>query len=582
MLELIINHIIAFIIALVAPLLAGWIIYEWYKLKERYNKALEQLNSDDESIRKTGIETLIEIAQNHVSSYSQKVSEVLCKQIVKETIIESQKDIYNSYHIQYLINLLLVKNVERLSIHYRKELSCANWQNATKYANFKDINFSGLNLGGCIFEGAIFENCKFNNVVNLEARSFAKATLIKCEFNNNTLGGCSFIEAKLQICDFTGVNLENCSFARAEIENCEFNNSLLSYFFMPSKLTNCKFIGSATILNGCQFYDKILDKGAVLDNCIFEESSLVSCNFNSATLINCKFLELSLFSYNFNNTIFEECEFIGGILGNCNFNQAILDKCKFGGILDKCTFNKDTKLEDCSFITPNNNKLHNCEFNEVILDTCSFTGAYGDYKFNKDTKLENCNIITYDNIEFNEAILMNCIIFVNSNNFIFNEVIFNFCSILYTQLYKEQVYPINKISFIDGKIENSNIFNDNIKEIVYDNVEINNTVIEFSLKYAEENDINILFKFYDSVKLDNVSFVNYTKAGIKNIEDIKKILKKNNVEYTNIFINQEDFEKNTQKYGYQYTYEEVTKNSNIYQLAFAVWLAHTIVEVREK
>ncbi|MDR2008482.1 MAG: pentapeptide repeat-containing protein [Alphaproteobacteria bacterium] len=205
----------------------------------------------------------------------------------------------------------------------------------------------------------------------------------------------------------------------------------------------------------------------------------------------------------------------------------------------------------------------NKNLNEIILKDIKFWDVELNNLQFKHGLFQNCNFhkVSFKKCKFNQAILDNCRIWINNSNnltLIFDKVKFKFFTIIVED-------SIDELSFINCKLENSDIYDDRINEIIYDNTEIINTEIGYSMKYAEDNDVNFRVKFYKNIKLENVWFVGYEKAGIESVADIEeilekaKILKEANVEYTNIFINKEDFESIVPKYGYQEPEED--KNS---------------------
>ncbi|MEN9530004.1 MAG: hypothetical protein RI932_1877, partial [Pseudomonadota bacterium] len=106
-----------------------------------------------------------------------------------------------------------------------------------------------------------------------------------------------------------------------------------------------------------------------------EDSSLVSCFFESCTFRRCKFIGKRLENCRFIDCRFENCDFSLAIVNGSSFRNAIFSECKAVGVnwsrsagLNAAKFNH-CKLNDSSFAMLD---LRGCIFVDCQLDEVDF------------------------------------------------------------------------------------------------------------------------------------------------------------------------------------------------------------------
>jgi hypothetical protein len=223
------SSILSFLVTLFGGIVGLFLLYLSFK---RFNQTQEQINlTEDNNLNTTfkdaitllgsestlasmsGVYTLIDIAINKPDKYAKRINDILCNYIVEET----NKEHYNTRHIQKLVDLVLIENSSTFN-DYKKDLS------NSKFINIKFKNNEKVVINKVIFQNNLLKKCKFENI------KFETCWFIVCDFLLDKHCSPSFIKCQLNNCTF----VNNKSNTESQLHK--------SYiFFKEGNITNCTF-----------------------------------------------------------------------------------------------------------------------------------------------------------------------------------------------------------------------------------------------------------------------------------------------------------------------------------------------------
>ncbi|MDJ0728946.1 MAG: pentapeptide repeat-containing protein [Crocosphaera sp.] len=175
------------------------------QITERFTKAVEQLGSDNLSIRLGGIYALEKIAQDAPETYHWTIMEILCAFIRNHELSISKKEIKQEKTIQKNRDLqaaLMV--IGRRNTKYDSEKSLLDLRGS-------NLSFTQLDNDNYNFSKAVFYECNFTGI------KWNKVHLQAAFLNYSDLTNALFY-----YCDLTGANLEAITITKAK-----FNSSNL-------------------------------------------------------------------------------------------------------------------------------------------------------------------------------------------------------------------------------------------------------------------------------------------------------------------------------------------------------------------
>jgi uncharacterized protein YjbI with pentapeptide repeats len=255
------------------------------QINERYIKAVDQLGSDQLTIRLGGIYGLETVA-NLSPDFRRQVFDVLTafvREKAKSPEPPYEDDWLPLLDVQAVISVVGrrdLDNEEDLKLNlsgsylptYRieGEFSGTNFKSSNlRKANFERTECAKCNFGDCRLEGAVFNNSNCSNSnfsdsdlthaafinaycvdthflrVDIEKANFFGADLSKCVFLNSTIKGTSFLEANCEDADFSSTTLFDTRFRKANCDSAQFGDAKLSNCdFTQASLKGANFIGA--------------------------------------------------------------------------------------------------------------------------------------------------------------------------------------------------------------------------------------------------------------------------------------------------------------------------------------------------
>lgn len=293
-------------------------------LNKTFKDAVTLLGEDNVSVRMGGVYTLIDIAKKNPTKYSKRINDILCNYIVEQT----NKEPYNTRHIQKLVDLILVDNNET----FKKEL--------------KD-------LSGAKFIG-IFFNKNMQVAYSLNHIMFIDTIFEKCAFWNISFNDVAFIKSHLKSTNFSNTCI---------IEKSKFHENIFEKTFLYNHNYNNHYFPhqKITIKNSIFENNEIKDKDYSTD--------WILQSFYSLDITECTFI----FNYNYRNkenkkdipsfvTLFSDCKIVKSKFTITLYNEYMY---KSDG---KLVINLDEELKD----SVNNVNQHD---NENLGDTIMYNNS---------------------------------------------------------------------------------------------------------------------------------------------------------------------------------------------------------------
>ena len=335
--------------------------------------AIHLLGDDKPSTRIAGVQSLVEIGQNH-SETRQRVIDILCGYLrtdrgekdgsVESTILKTmQKHLiephkylqrekaygYSHNDIQKLVsddkNLywndididlhgsIFTEEVDFGYIHCRsldirntkfKSSEGASFQHAIfeKPSYFCGMQSSGS--GQIDFNGAYFKDSADFSHTNLYQINFRDSFIDTSLFNKATINDTNFISAKLNNASFYDTKIENTNFYKTSFNYAEFEKT---------ELTDVTFLGTE------------------FQNSRFYLSTLNNSTFNTAILIDTNFEYAKLYGIRFYNTLIQNAHFSLSMLKNAQFYESNLNNIDFSDtqFVGQTTFRKIKFTEKVDF-----------------------------------------------------------------------------------------------------------------------------------------------------------------------------------------------------------------------------------------
>ncbi len=220
-------------------------------ITDRFQKAIEQIGSDNISIRQGGIHSLGRLG---LDSIKRKTDD--WRLVLDVFVSFIQKDITNN------------NNISRLNqIDY---ITVINYLFANEFAEYRINNNINISFNGAIIpfsqenspviKNTILNDCKFSTLksAHFEACSFYGLILVNNNFDENITSNC-----------FEFLQFKESFFGNLQIQNAIIKNSV---FF-----EKCKF-------SGLEIFNT---KVPHFTNCNFDLINFHSCNFENASFTNC-------------------------------------------------------------------------------------------------------------------------------------------------------------------------------------------------------------------------------------------------------------------------------------------------------
>lgn len=202
------------------------------QITERFTKAVEQLGSENLSIRIGGIYALEKIAQDAPKTYHWTIMEILCA-FIRNHELSWEKNVTKP-------EVSIIKknrDLETALIVIGRRNTKHDPENIVLDLRGTDLSFTNLNNGKYDFSKAIFldsslTSVQWNNVV-LETVKLYKSNLREAIFIK-----CSFKEADLKNTYISGAEFFNCNLQKANFMGGKISDT------MPLFLTNSKIQGT--------------------------------------------------------------------------------------------------------------------------------------------------------------------------------------------------------------------------------------------------------------------------------------------------------------------------------------------------
>jgi uncharacterized protein YjbI with pentapeptide repeats len=314
-------------------------------LAERFNKAVQQLGSNDNYVRLSSIYDLEQIAKNAEEKYYWQVMEILTLYVrdrspwnkEKEakaktehdapplpddiqkvmTVLARRKYAYG-HHLEPRSLDLHGADLRRLQLPPNTQLS---------QINFSGANFTKTNLHGANLEKVNLQEANLDQA-NLQAANLEQADLQEVIFSGANLQWANLEQANLQKATFSGTELQRAILTGAHLEEANLWKANLQEASLEKADLRKANLWKANLQN------------ANLWKANLQDTDLEEANLQSATL-----LEASLQRANLRRAILQDIDFTNVNLQEANLEEAELDD-SFGFDLKQAFSYKGAKFSD--------------------------------------------------------------------------------------------------------------------------------------------------------------------------------------------------------------------------------------------
>ncbi|MBE9127259.1 MULTISPECIES: pentapeptide repeat-containing protein [unclassified Coleofasciculus] len=260
-------------------------VAEQGQITERFTKAIEQLGSDNISIRLGGIYALERIAKDSVRDHW-TIMEVLSAFVREKASLKEDLEAKKAEgeqqpqklctDIQAALTVIGQRDPEKDPQNKKLDLSNTDIRGANlregklqgvnlRKANLQGVNFDHANLQGAILKKANLKEASFYNT-NLQGADLTKANLQEANFMEANLQGAILSNATMQKAKLWGTKLQGASLTIANLEEADLYQADLK----------------GANLQGANFM------GAKLQEVNFAESNLQGTKLQGADLTNAK------------------------------------------------------------------------------------------------------------------------------------------------------------------------------------------------------------------------------------------------------------------------------------------------------
>lgn len=223
-------------------------------IDKRYLFYLQNITSEDDSLKLRSIEELYILAQEYPQEYRLKVCNEFCS-LIRNTRINYQVDTKmnkkSPEYVQRILTLLFMKS----NVFY----DCYK------------------NLNNCYLVGISIIDSKINNT------SLNNSILIDCSFHNSQIVGSNFIEINIvsslfKTCSFKNLNLHKSRIDKTIFNKDKFINSIFTGIkFNESIFSSCRILNSDysnSLFVGCMIYSSKFGEKNIFEDCDFNNVKL--------------------------------------------------------------------------------------------------------------------------------------------------------------------------------------------------------------------------------------------------------------------------------------------------------------------
>lgn len=297
--------------------------------------AIHLLGDDKPSTRIAGVQSLVEIGQNHPDT-RQRVIDILCGYLrtdrgekdgpVESTILktlqlhlvspqdnfkrESQISNLNTQELYWnsididLHNSTFTEEVDFSHIKCRSFDMCNAKLSSAKVANFCEAVFENSGY----FCGIDFTSGGHLNFIRAEFKGFAN-------FSHTNLCSANFREVKIAKGDFSKSELIHTNFSKAHIYNTKFEYTKLNHPDFNEAIFDSVYFGEASFTNPCF-------RTSSITNSFFNDVKLIDADFDHAGIINTCFNAIKIKDSYFCDAFLKKAKFSNSSFENINFKSS--------------------------------------------------------------------------------------------------------------------------------------------------------------------------------------------------------------------------------------------------------------------
>lgn len=324
------------------------------QITDRYSKAVEQLGSENVTVRIGGLYALKRIAEDSLDHDFPTVLDVLTHFIRFPTPYHSaQKELSSGEEfrkadanktipndilkIPDILTAIRISTALLKRVHDSRSAPYLDFCSGKfSYMDMSDADFSHTNISLSQFCFAILDQADFQHAramkVNLRGAHATRARLNDVDFGTKSI----FNDAQLKFTLFSESKLSHAQFINSNLKHVEFDDAILT----NSSFENCKMEGGTFV-------------GAKMNWSYFKKAELTGARFDGANLRNSTFIEAELFAPAFKDADLHGAIFARSHLIRPEYTRADLSESKFmDAIIDGGTF-ADADLTSADFTGAN-------------------------------------------------------------------------------------------------------------------------------------------------------------------------------------------------------------------------------------